>query len=118
MNRCLFVAGWLATMPALARPVDIDLTVEKAVYERKAGPRKVAIAFLVPALTAVGVSVFGYAIAANARGALDAQQLPVDRAARVDLIAAGDRGNVMGLVGALIAIGLGTVSAILFARSF
>lgn len=115
-----WAAGLTAVLAAnaLAKPVDVDLSVERAAYEAKARPRNIG-------LTLLGVSVAGYAgcgisawYASSARTQLLLQQVPVDLGVRQDLVARGTAATAVSAVMMGMGIVLTAVAIYFLAVSF
>ena len=108
----------LLATSSFAKPVEVDLSAERAAYEAKARPRNVG-------LTLLGVSLASYAgcgisswYASSARTQLLLQQVPVDLAHRQDLIARGTTSTALAAAMVGVGIVLSAVAIYFLAVSF
>lgn len=115
---------WVAGLTALLatnsfpKPIEVDLSAERAAYEAKAGPRNIG-------LTLLGVSVAGFAgggisawYAGSARKQLLLQQVPIDLPQRQELITRGTTTTALAATMFGLGIALAALSAYFLAVSF
>lgn len=115
---------WAAGLTALlatnsiAKPIEIDLSAERAAYEKKARPRNIGLTLLgvsVASLAGGGISTW---YAGSARTQLLLQQVPVDLSERQDLIASGTTTTVLAATIIGLGIAIASLSVYFLAVSF
>ena len=108
----------LLATSSFAKPVEVDLSSERAAYEAKARPRNIG-------LTLLGISLAGYTgcgisswYASSARTQLLLQHVPVDLAQRQDLIAGGTAATALAATMVGVGIVLSALAIYFLAVSF
>lgn len=104
---------------ALAREhtVTIDLREEKADYESRSRNRTTSLVFLVIGALSGGATTYGWVSAVEARNRLLEQTPPINLMERQELLDAGQRGNIIGILAGLVAIPALIVGVVLFIKS-
>lgn len=97
--------------------VTVDLTEEKADYERRSGHRTTSLVFLVIGALGGGATTYGWLTAVDSRNRLLEQTPPINLVERQELLDAGQRGNTIGVIAGLVAVSALVVGVILFIKS-
>ncbi len=120
MRALVAILVMVASASAQAGPrfLEIDLTQERLEFEQKDRSRKIGFALVAGTAVAGVASIYGYGSAASSRSQLEAQLVPVNLDERRALVQQGRQANTLGLVGALVGIGLAAGSAYFLSLSF
>jgi hypothetical protein len=115
---------WAAALTALlatnsfAKPIEVDLSAERAEYEAKARPRNIALTLLGVSVASFGGGGISTWYAGSARTQLLLQQVPVDLSLRQELIASGTTTTVLAATMFGLGIALAALSVYFLVVSF
>jgi hypothetical protein len=103
---------------SIAKPIEVDLSSERADYEKKARPRNIGLTLLGVSLASLASGGISTSYAGSARTQLLLQQVPIDLPQRQVLIASGTTTTVLAATMFGLGIALVSLSIYFLAVSF